>query len=311
MKSYGAIAVPLDGSRIALKGLGVATWLASRLGARLHVLSVDSPKPSEEALRELGVPAKYWALLDFHRLSGDAAAEILAAERRYGIDLIVMTAWGAGGRETAGPGREVGHVARTVIEQTRSPVVLLPPNYKESLPWRSALVPLSGEVGTDESLAVALKLAGALDLSVTVAHVATAEDASSPPGAPLYPDASYHEYPHLLNELVERACPLCTAEERRRIEDFCLLHGDVAEELLALIERKQTSLLVVGWHGRFARGRAAVLKALIVRLTCPLLLVKPAPRETFRLKVGEDSVQETRPTGTGNLREAPTEDDRR
>jgi hypothetical protein len=35
-------------------------------------------------------------------------------------------------------------------------------------------------------------------------------------------------------------------------------------------------------------GHAAVLKHLVQVVTCPLLLVKPAARMPFRLKVGEE-----------------------
>jgi hypothetical protein len=47
------------------------------------------------------------------------------------------------------------------------------------------------------------------------------------------------------------------------------------------------SVLVGGWHGRFTEGRARVLKQLLQAITIPVLLVKPAARRPFRLKVGE------------------------
>lgn len=286
MKPVSAIGVPLDGSATALRALGPAAWLASRLGARVHVLHAGSEHPREEALARLGVPEKYRPLCEVHPLAGDAAQAIVEAETRYALELLVMTSGGAsadGDRPLDG----VGHVARSVIERSRSPVVLLPPGYRERLPWRSALVPLSGEPGTDESLAAALPLAHALALKVTVAHVASERPA--PGGFPVGTDEAHHELPSLLNEFVERACPLCSAAERAHIEDFRLYQGDIAGELLRLIAEKHISLLVVGWHGRFMAGHARVLKALIEAVSCPLLLVKPAPREPFRLKVGEEA----------------------
>lgn len=47
-------------------------------------------------------------------------------------------------------------------------------------------------------------------------------------------------------------------------------------------------MLVTGWHGRFATGRARVLKRLIQAITTPVLMVKSPVRMPFRLKVGED-----------------------
>ena len=60
--------------------------------------------------------------------------------------------------------------------------------------------------------------------------------------------------------------------------------GDAAQELSHLIERLH--LLVVGWHGQFITGHAEVLKTLIGKARCAVLLVKPRPRDIFRLKVG-------------------------
>jgi hypothetical protein len=86
---------------------------------------------------------------------------------------------------------------------------------------------------------------------------------------------------------VRRALPHCAPEECRPIADIALCHGDVAAELRSLIEHKRVSVLVAGWHGRFMTGRARVLKQLLEVITTPVLLVKPAARGPFRLKVGE------------------------
>jgi len=290
MKILSEIGLPLDGSHVALRGLGCAVWLATRLKGRVHVLHIGSPLSATDPLAELGVADRYRSIVDFHQVSGNPAAEILAAEKRLGIDLIVMSARGISTERAKGdPLKIIGHVAREVVEKSEAPVMLLPLTYEEALPWRSVLVPISGEPGTDDALAIALHLAELLDLTVTVAHVAsTAQQvrAAVPAHAA---DEVHHEYPHLLNEFVARSCAMSTAEERERIDDFCLCHGDVAHELLELIQKKRTSLLVAGWHGNFVAGHAHVVKTLLQETNCPLLLVKASPRQRFRLKVGEDS----------------------
>ena len=103
----------------------------------------------------------------------------------------------------------------------------------------------------------------------------------------MYADANHHELAERLNEMVARACPMCSAEERRHIDDFQLAHGDVAQELLRLIEQKQANVLAVGWRGQFIEGHAEVLKTLIQQAHCPVLLVRPRRKTVFRLKVGE------------------------
>lgn len=279
------ILVPLDGSPEALKSLGVAAWLAARLGARVHVLNAGEPLPAGQALARLGVPEPYRALVEVHQARGEAPDEILAAAERHRAGLVVMTARGESAAVgAAGPAQIVGHVTREVIERSRAPVLVLPPAYEEALPWRSALVPLSGEARTDESLTLGLHLAHALDLPVAIAHVV---DAQAGEAGGRYADELHHEFAQSLNELVARACPLCSVEERSRIEAFHLARGDIAGELEGLIDRTRASVLVVGWHGDFMVGHAQVLKTLMRRIRCPVLLVKPVPREPFRLKVGE------------------------
>jgi hypothetical protein len=149
---------------------------------------------------------------------------------------------------------------------------------------------VSGEAEADEALALAVRLADALDLEVHVAHVAESEAGDEGLAARArYADALHHEYPGQLEELVSRALPRCGPEARRRIEDIALGQGDAAAEQLALIERKRVSALVVGWQGRFMTCRARVLKQLIQAIASPVLLVKPEPRTPLRLKVGRRS----------------------
>jgi nucleotide-binding universal stress UspA family protein len=180
-------------------------------------------------------------------------------------------------------------VTQAVIERSPVPVLVLPPAYVEALPWERALVPMSGEAEADEALDLAVRLANALGLKVHVAHVADSEEGEAGlAAAARYADAPHHEYPHRLEELVRRALPQRTPEECRCIAAVALCRGDVPAELRALIGRERVSLLVVGWHGRFMAGHARVLKRLIRVITCPVLLVKPAARMPFRLKVGEE-----------------------
>jgi nucleotide-binding universal stress UspA family protein len=281
-----AFLVPLDGSDVARRSLGCAAWLASRLGAPLHVLYSGEPLPADQALDRLGVAEEHRASIVLHQTTGEPIADILAAIEQYRIGLVVMTARGESAAQTTeSPFEPLGHVARGVIEQSPVPVLVLPPWYEEGQPWHSALVPISGEVETDQSLMLALQLANALDFTVTVAHVVPNTQAGG--RALAHVDAAYHEYPENLNELVARACPLCGPAERRRITDFRVSRGDVAHGLLELIEQAHMDVVIVGWHGFLEAGHAPVLKTLLQQLHCPVLLVRRRPKEPFRLKVGD------------------------
>jgi len=287
--------VPLDGSRVAARSLGCATWLAARLGARLHILSATPrERPAREELARLQVPEAHWPLVTLHQAPAYPEDAILAAVARHDVSLVVMSAVGetaeAAPLSSAGDSAGViGHVTRAVLERSALPVLLLPPAYRETLPWERVLVPVSGEPEGDEALALAVRLANALGLEVHVAHVVDADTGDEGLAARArYADAIHHEYPHQLQELVARALPHCDAAESHCIVEVALCHGDVAGELLGMIERERVSVLVVGWHGRFATGHAKILKRLIRSITRPVLLVKRTVRMPFRLKVGEE-----------------------
>lgn len=285
MSFISAILVPLDGSDIAARSLERAAWLASRLGARLHALYSGSPLPAEQAHARLGVPERYRDLIELHQTTGEPTADILAAVEQYRIGLIVMTARGQSATDLTNSSVELlGHVARGAIEQSPVPVLLSPRTHEEIVPWRAALVPVSGEVETDQSLMFALKLANALDLAVTIAHIVQDDRAGE---RFRYMDASHHEYPQILNEIIERACPLSGPAERRRIRDFHVTRGDVARGLLEVIEQQHLDVAIAGWHRFLGAGHAQVLKTLLQQLRCPALLVPPRPKQTCRLKVAD------------------------
>lgn len=92
---FPSILVPLDGSHLAAQALGCATWLASRLGASVHVLSATAQeRPAREELMRLKVPEEYWPLVTLHQASAYPEQAILAGITRYDARLVVITARG-------------------------------------------------------------------------------------------------------------------------------------------------------------------------------------------------------------------------
>jgi nucleotide-binding universal stress UspA family protein len=294
MSLFASILVPLDGSRTAARGIGCAAWLASRLDARLHIVSATPREaPAREELANLQIPEEHWPRIVLHQPAAHPEGAILSALARHQVGLVVMTARGKAGEapDSAGtdPGKIVGHVTRAVIERSGVPVLLLPPNYREVLPWERVLVPVSGEAEADEALALAVRLACSLDLEVQVAHVADPEGSDEGLAARVrYADALHHEYAGRLEGLITRGLAQCRPEESGRVKAVALCRGDVAAELQKLIEDKAASLVAVGWRGRFMAGRARVLKQLIQAIAAPVLLVQPAAPMLFRLNVGEE-----------------------
>lgn len=292
MSRFPSLLVPLDGSRMSARSIGCATWLAKGLGASLHILSATTqPLPAREELTRLRVPESDWPRITLHhhamRPPDDA---ILGAAQEYDARLIIMSAHGAAQERTtpASPALDaVGHVTRAVIERGSRPVLLLPDAYRERLPWKRVLVPISAEAEASPAAGLAVALANELALSVRLAHVIDEPDGETGLEATArYADATHHEYPEQLAELVRRAVPTATPEACRCITEVALLRGDIATELLQRIEHDDVSLIVIGWHGRLVSGHARVIKSLLPTITCPMLLVKSAPPSPSTLKVG-------------------------
>lgn len=294
MSKFDTILVPLDGSEVAARALGCAAWLAERLHAQLHIVGVTHEAlPAAGALARLRVPECYRRLVTMHHGSGmDPEEAIAAAAERLDADLLIMSARGESAELTGEPEEDerrlVGHVTRHVIETTARPVVVLPPGYTERLPWRSVLVPMSGETRTDAALALALKLAHALDMRVLIAHVLDSEPDQAHLGRlARYQDAAHHELREQFDEMIARSCPMCDAAERATISDVLLCRGEAAEEFVRLTRERDVSLVVIGWHGWFMNGHARVLKDVMREVSVPVLLWRTRAREPFRLRVGE------------------------
>lgn len=290
MKKRGALLLALDGSAAAAAALGCAHWLAGRLDAQLHILSAGQPPLQvHEALQRLQVDPGYWPSIALHQASAPAEDAVLAVARELQAEFIVMSAVGQDSEEEGGPFQLLGHVTRHAVEHGPVPVLVMPPRYRERLPWTRVLVPVSGEVEADSALSVAVSLATALEIQVEVAHVIGAGgEARGLAAEARYPDALHHEYGGRLQGLVSRALAGCSSTSCLSVREIRVLRGEPAEELLGLIGQEESSVLVVGWHGDFVAGHARVLKHMLREISCPVLLVRAAPRAQFRLDIAED-----------------------
>lgn len=269
MTVFRSILVPLHGSTPAEGELGCATWLASQLGAKLHVL---------------GAPQQGSPTHD--------AAVILAAVEEHGVDLVVTSAR----EQTAASSAELpsitDDVTLEVIERSTVPVLLLPAAYEHVQPWHRLLVPASGGTESDRAIAVSVQLARELDLAVYVAHVSGDDLISDDElcARARYSDALHHEYAGQLEEVVTRSVAALDEDKCRCIRGLIVEQGEVAAELLHVVRRDRICVLVVGWHGELSTGRAEILKHLLPSLDVPILLVKSALPVPFRLRAGEDDL---------------------
>jgi nucleotide-binding universal stress UspA family protein len=288
MRAVSSILLPLDGSPEAAKGIGCALWLAQALGATLHVLHAASqPVGADEALARLRMPDRQPQVV-LHQLREGAQAAVLHAIALHAVDLVVMSAGGASASAGRKPPLSLGSVARAVLERSPVPVLLLPLRYREALPWTSILAAASGEMAADEALAAALELAFMLHVGVTILHAENGLGAARRKPLCAYADAPYHEYRNRFQGMIERVAAGCTPDAHRCIEQAMLRRGDATEVLLEQLARRSGSILAVGWHGALDAGRALVLKRLLERAECALLVVRGSERSRARLKVGQE-----------------------
>lgn len=282
MSSFDSILLPLDGSPEAAKGIGCAMWLARVLGATLHVLhATNQPLPVREALEQLHMHGSTQATVIVHQLAGDPAEEVLKAMAAHDVKLLVMSAGGESSSSGNVPAHSLGNVAQNILCQVAAPVLLLPLNYREALPWTAMLAAASGEAAADQALEAAARLAAALGLKIAVVHSE---------GGPLssYADTMHHEYPLRIGELVQRGLAGCQTEECRCVEQAILRPGDPATVLLEEAAQRSSSVLALGWHGAFEAGRALVFKRLLEEADCALLLVRGEDGQRTRLMVGNE-----------------------
>ena len=289
MKRIEAILLPLDGSPEAAKAAGCALWIAHQLGATLHLLHVRPatarPFSAADAPGRLGVPQAQAEHVVVHEATGDAAAAVLEAISAHRIDLVVMSARGESAPFTGLRTHRLGSTARSIIERSPVPAVLVPARYRESLPWTSMLVASSGEAAADRALENAVRVAAALRLEVTAVHCL--DSAAGAVATPLasYADAPHHEFAHRLEQMMKRGLARCSADEAGHVCGLQVRCGEPASELLEHVAQNHSSVIALGWHGRLDAGRAPVLKQLLEQAECALLVVREAEGPRARLKV--------------------------
>jgi len=289
MSRFNSILLPLDGSPEAARGAGCALWLSEALGATLHVLhAAAQPLAEREALASLNVPTAGRGQVVLHQIAVHADAAVLEAITSYNVDIVVMSARGASASAGLKLSQRLGTVAQAVIERSPAPVLLLPVHYRETLPWTSMLAAASGEMAADHALEAATQLAAALRLKVTVVHVGDGPSSGEFASLGAYSDSAYHEYPQRMEELVKRGLMGCTSEESYFVDQVLLRRGDPAAVLLEQVKRHASSVLALGCHGELGMGRALVLKRLLEKAECALLLTRKAEKSMARLKVGRE-----------------------
>jgi nucleotide-binding universal stress UspA family protein len=192
---YRHVVVPLDGSQFAAAALRTAHALAARFGADVHTISVAEHPDEVDVLRSaagdvLGPDRGDERL---HVVVGDDPATAIAgAAAELGSSLVCLSTHGRG-RVT---GAVIGSVARSLLQESREPIVAVGPFANRPGPFEStAPVPLTvprlvacvdGSTSSESLLPMAGAWADALGMSLTILTVA------EPIPPPVRPEAKWN-----------------------------------------------------------------------------------------------------------------------
>jgi nucleotide-binding universal stress UspA family protein/HEAT repeat protein len=294
---FARILVPLDGSPLAEQALPLATGMAQRFRATLHLLrAVVVPagldvdfRPLVDALRDeaqryLDEMAQRLRTSGYTVVTAVIEAEpadaILEYTQQHDITLIVMATHGR-----TGLGRWVlGSVADKVVRASHRPVLLVRAGAAHVSPdIHRILLPLDGSTLAEQALPLAEALARAFFAEIVVLRVIT------PVSAPyVYGDALAGYATPYIEGLLEAQ----RTEAERYVADTVeqlraaglrargeIAGGLPADEILRVAAEHQVDLIVMATHGRSGLGRFAlgsVAERIVGASPVPVLVIRPA-----------------------------------
>lgn len=337
------IIVPLDGSDFAARALPHATALARSSGAKLvlvRVLPDHGPgsavdvmettratlRLDAEALRATGLPvdavvrrARPVHADDVMRAITDLGRAVYAEEVARAIadfadeqrgDLIVMSTHGR-----SGLGRWVyGSVPDSVLRQSTTPVLLVPPPAERPLPTDRPLrllVALDGSDLAEVAIEVAELVAGSLDAELVLLRVA------EPPPYPLYgPEYAYARWDDDAERTSARQYLQAQVDrlQSRGVKVTAQVATGRPASVIAQVARAaEADMVVVATHGRSGLARlvlGSVATSILQQAEAPVLLVRPvALRQADESPdVEPGSKAGSAPSSVATARPAPTID---
>jgi nucleotide-binding universal stress UspA family protein len=261
--------VPLDGSQIADAAIQPGVQLARRAGAPLVLMAARWPDARDTMMRSyldahvafLGGPVESWVISDHGPVEAivEAAAEPGA--------LVCMATHGRGALRAA----VLGSVARAVVREARSSLVLVGPKVDGGWLLADRASIMVGTDGSDGALAAAFAAAGiarAIEASVELALVIPPVD-NVRRGLPRRDRRAIADLAALRDAVRERGVHV----------DAWPLHGfNAASELVNRVRERGSSLIGVGSHGRSGVPRivlGSVSEAVVRNASVPVIIAGP------------------------------------
>jgi nucleotide-binding universal stress UspA family protein len=273
------VLLALDGSPAAATALPLGRTVADQLGATVEVLHVAGQDQLDPGVwQRLHGELRLEEVVQVRSHAGEPAMAILQAARRPGVDLLVMTTHG----RVIEPGRSLGRVAQAVVARTTGPILLLRPESGGTAdapvaPLHRLLLPLDGTPATSTALRPAIELACRLGASIDVLYVASAEKPLvREPGsisAPRYVDQPQHEWPAWADRVISHLSTCLGGRPPGLSIQVFLVAGHIAEEIARFATEHHSDAIVLVRRSHMEVGRARVLRTVLDRTPCPVLLV--------------------------------------
>ncbi|MDR3606364.1 MAG: hypothetical protein P4M08_03170 [Oligoflexia bacterium] len=272
-------------ARVLRQSLGIAQWLDGELHLMVPGFDLEwvgNALDKAAAEKSLKVP------VELHSVKDDYLIESIDAIQEVHADLLTFE-YSYAATEEMSPAMD--KLKLSVLELSSIPVLLQPSHPSAQISaMNSFIVPVSGERPKQDALKLALHLATITDRNVKIVHVEAQNSAATRQSSPLtcVADQAYHEYSHLLDQVVSEACPMSSITERQRVTEVLHLSGNAPEQISRLMEHDPKNILVLQWKGIIPHRRVEMIKTLLRSDShFPILIVKVQPAAQSRLNTGK------------------------
>jgi nucleotide-binding universal stress UspA family protein len=281
--------VALDGSPAAATALPFARAIAARLRVGLEALVCVAGEEAD-LRQQVRLQLEPGESMQVRSHTGEPATALLEAAADPEAVLLVLTAHGRGQQ----PRRRLGRVVEAVVAGTTRPVSIVRPEtaIRQDGSGRPRLerllLPLDGTPSTAEALQPATDLASRLGTAIDLLYVVSRDQ--KPPKergsivAPRYVDQPHHEWSQWAREVVDRLCT-CMAKCPPTVEvQMYVAVGEIGSEIVRFATEHEIDIIALVRRSQLERGHAAVLREILDRAPCPVLVVGGVALEESSLR---------------------------
>lgn len=270
------IVLPLAGPESAPAAFPVARIMTRTFNARLRVLATAAQLSALQATLPSGVQETF----AMESIDGDLV-EATMREVEDARQSMVILAFRLPDKAPAGEMPQAESLGCRMLENLSCPILIVPPE-RDMSAWqlRRELLPQDGTPSCAAALAHIVRRNARMGIESLVLRVAGANVGQpTEPGSlptPRYVDHPQYEWETWAQEFLERVYGTgYGASVNADLSGMRLLmaSGEPAAEILRISEEKDVDLIVLPWHGILRSGRAGMVKGVLRKAACPVLLL--------------------------------------